>query len=340
LLLLAGCVVPESNVPPGPATVAEWVRTAQTEPPVEPPRAPLELVAEDGTTLPLRVWLPAGEVRAAIVAVHGMNDYSHAFEAVATALAWHGVATYAYDQRGFGEAPWRGLWVGRRVLAEDLAAATRFVHGKHPGVKLTCLGESMGGAVVMVAVTGESGAERPACDAVILSAPAVWGRETQDLMPRVALWLGVRLFPETVLTGRQLHIRPSDNLSMLRALARDPLVIKGTRIDTIYGLVDLMDAALASAASLDVPALFLYGNRDEIIPRAPTELAIERMPPEPASRRRIAWYVNGYHMLLRDLQAGVVYNDIASWLFDPAAPLPSGADHVADTVLEAARGGS
>ncbi len=31
-------------------------------------------------------------------------------------------------------------------------------------------------------------------------------------------------------------------------------------------------------------------------------------------------------MLLRDLQAEIVWRDIAAWLEDPAARLPSGAD--------------
>ncbi len=66
----------------------------------------------------------------------------------------------------------------------------------------------------------------------------------------MALWIGARLMPGLTLTGRGLGIKPSDNIAMLRALSRDPLVIKETRVDTIYGLVNLMDAALAAAPRL------------------------------------------------------------------------------------------
>ncbi|MCH8947928.1 MAG: membrane integrity-associated transporter subunit PqiC [Acidobacteria bacterium] len=41
---------------------------------------------------------------------------------------------------------------------------------------------------------------------------------------------------------------------------------------------------------------------------------------------RVAVYPEGYHMLLRDLQGQVVWRDIAAWLADPTARLPSGAD--------------
>jgi alpha-beta hydrolase superfamily lysophospholipase len=187
----------------------------------------------------------------------------------------------------------------------------------------------MGGAVAVVAVTGESGTPAPDVDGVILTAPAVWGRATMDLLPRLALWGGVRLMPGLTLTGRGLEIKPSDNVAMLRALSRDPLVIKETRVDTIYGLVDLMDAALDSAPSLDVKLLVMYGAKDEIVPKTPIRRFVGGLPPECRHRAKLAWYTDGYHMLLRDLEGPVVAGDVASWVLAPAAPLPSGADRVA-----------
>src|ERR1700758_1665908 len=136
--------------------------------------------------------------------------------------------------------------------------------------------------------------------------------------------------PGLTLAGRGLEIKPSDNIAMLRALARDPWVIHETRIDTIYGLVDLMDATLASAPRLDVPMLVAYGAKDEIVPKPSARRFVEVLPPEPQRRRRLAWYEGGYHMLLRDLEGPVVAADVASWALAPRAPLPSGADRNAE----------
>jgi alpha-beta hydrolase superfamily lysophospholipase len=121
-------------------------------------------------------------------------------------------------------------------------------------------------------------------------------------------------------------------------LSRDPLVIKATRIDTIYGLVDLMDAALDSAPLLDVPLLVMYGAKDQLVPRAPIRRFVGSLPPECRRRARLVWYQDGYHMLLRDLEAPVVFADVASWVLAPAAPLPSGADRAAAEAFS--RGGS
>ena len=145
-----------------------------------------------------------------------------------------------------------------------------------------------------------------------------------EFLPRAALWVSVRLMPGLTLTGRGLHIRASDNLPMLRALGRDPLVIKETRVDTIWGLVNLMDAALASAPGLRVPLLLMYGAHDELIPKPSIQRFVRALPS--SHDDSIAYYQHGYHMLLRDLDGPMVISDVAGWVSGPGAPLLSGAD--------------
>jgi len=116
----------------------------------------------------------------------------------------------------------------------------------------------------------------------------------------------------------------SDNINMLRQLGRDPLVIKATRVDAMYGLTDLMGVALENAGQLKTPTLVLYGEHDQIVPREPVMQMLKRMPGPPQTQ--VAFYKNGYHMLLRDLQAEKPWSDIAAWIENRLAPLPSGAD--------------
>jgi len=307
VLLLAACA--PVVVEPGPTVGAPALGTDA-------------FVTADGAELPVRVWMPVGPPSAVIVAVHGFNDYSNFFEAPGTYFADRGITSYAYDQRGFGAAPHQGKWAGHDAMAGDLRAVLEAVRARHAGTPLYVLGMSMGGAVVMVTITGD---DPPDVDGTILVAPAVWGRATMPWYQRAGLWLAVRTVPSLRLSGRGLGRVPSDNREMLKALGRDPLVIKETRVDTIHGLVGLMDAALEAAARFDARALILYGSRDEIIPRDPTELVLARLPEEPSERRRVAVYDTGYHMLLRDLQAETVWRDIAAWIAGPSNPLPSGA---------------
>ncbi|MCH7710032.1 MAG: alpha/beta hydrolase [Proteobacteria bacterium] len=292
--------------------------------PVAPPRLTEDAyIAADGARLPLRVWLPEGRPKAVLVALHGFNDYSNAFEAPAAFWAQKGIATYAYDQRGFGATEHRGEWPGIGAMANDLRAVSRLVRARHAGIPFYLVGISMGGAVAMVALTG---ADPPEAEGVVLAAPAVWGRRHMNVFQRAALWLSAHTVPWLRLTGRGLGIKPSDNTEMLRALGRDPLVIKETRIDTIWGLANLMDAAFDAAPKLTGRALILYGANDEVVPKDPTVEMIRRLPAAARARQRVAMYEEGFHMLLRDLQADAVLADIIAWIEDAARPLPSGAD--------------
>jgi len=303
-------------------------------PPIaEPALAANTFVAADGTALPLRTWQPDGEPSAVVLALHGFNDYSNAFADVGAFLASRGVALYAYDQRGFGATATRGLWPGIPTLTSDLKAGAALLRRNHPGIPLYVLGESMGGAVAMVAMTGR---EPPEVDGVILAAPAVWGRDTMPWYQRAALAVASYTVPWLKVSGRGLGLKPSDNIEMLRALSRDPLVIKETRVDAIHGLADLMDAALAAAPRLSGRLLVLYGEKDEIIPREPSFRMLRSLPEAERWRQRAALYENGFHMLTRDLQAPTVWADVAAWVEDPPRPLPSGADVHACQVLTAA----
>ena len=298
---------------------------------VGPPIGPEALedtkaIMRDGAELPLRRYLPVEPPEAIILALHGFNDYSRAFEGPGAFFAQHGIALYAYDQRGFGAAPSPGRWFGTATLDDDVRSMAALLRAKYPGTKLFLLGESMGGAVAMTAMTS---AAPPDVDGVILSAPAVWARETQSVFQRAGLFVFSHTLAWMPLSGSGFAITPSDNELMLRALSADPLVRKRTTVSTLTGLVNLMDDALLSAPQLKAPALFLIGERDEIVPAAASCLMLSRLEKRPPAEWRVAFYPVGYHMLLRDLQAELVLTDIAAWVKDRRADLPSGNEVLA-----------
>ena len=288
---------------------------------VEPKIIEGYFVAGDGSMLPVRSWLPKHTpAKAIILALHGFNDYSNFFASPGNYLSGYGIACYAYDQRGFGGAPGRGFWSGTEAYTHDLSSFVEEIRKRHSGVPLYVLGESMGGAVAIVAMTGSN---PPNVDGVILVAPAVWGRETMHWYQRWLLAVASHTVPWMQLTGKSLHISASDNIEMLRSLSRDPLFIKATRIDTLYGLANLMDEALSRAEKLQLPTLVQYGENDQIIPKEPTFIMLEKMP----KTTRKAFYEHGYHMLLRDLQGAKPLADIGSWIADHNNPLLFGKNN-------------
>ena len=138
LLTLAACATPAIQPP-------------MTPPPgfAGPSLAADAVIMDDGVRLPLARWAPEGEPWAVIVALHGMNDSRASFRLAGPWWAEQGIETGAIDQRGFGEAPGRGVWAGG--LAE-----TALVDG--PGLDALLgpprTGEAEGGAAVVHAGQG------------------------------------------------------------------------------------------------------------------------------------------------------------------------------------------
>lgn len=275
---------------------------------IEPDLTQDGFVMPDGTVLPFRSWRPRADTRAVIVAVHGFNDYSDAFTSAGTYWADQGISTYAYDQRGFGRTASPGIWADKDTLASDLKIVLKLVRDAHPETPVTVLGVSMG-AAILIHTFSDSEDHAAAPDGIVLVSPAVWHGGIMSPIYRSLLWLGAHIMPGRTATGRNLNRQASDNIEMLRALGRDPLVIKETRIDAVYGLVGLMRHAYGEVEAMPGPVLALYGNKDEIVPVTSLKGIEARLP-----QHDQIWYAEGYHMLLRDLQAETVWRDISDWI--------------------------
>jgi len=267
-------------------------------------------IAADGAVLPLTRWQPeADPPEAVIVALHGFNDYHRAFELSGPVFSNHGIAMLAYDQRGFGETETAGRWPGETALIKDALELLRLLDRRHPETPIYLLGHSMGAAVATGVAARSEAAEL--LEGTILAAPAAWGWSELNFFYRAVLWSLARLAPGWELSGSGLGRVASDNHEALVALGRDPNVIKETRVDAIYGLVELMEHALDVAPKVTTPVLALYGEKDEIVPAHAIEALVERLP---GGQTRVCAYPEGWHLLLRDLGRARVVKDIADFV--------------------------
>ena len=282
-------------------------------------------ISFDGASLGLSVWRPPENAApdVVIIGVHGMNDYAGAFRWSAPYWAERGAIVYAYDQRGFGRSPRSGVWPAPDLLREDLRALTTAVREHHPDARLAIVGVSMGAAVAMTAFAEDP----PPVDALILSGPGLRGWGSLPLSYRAALWTLSHTAPGlTVKPPKGLKIVPTDNQEVLLTHWKDRWFQKSNRVDSVHGVVSIMEAAHKAASALppDVSTLLLYGGRDQIVP----EKSVRRTTPRLPAHVRTAYYPAGYHMLLRDLGREKVLGDVLAFIRDPDAPAPSGAEEL------------
>jgi len=274
------------------------------------------LRADGGDTIALTRWPAHGVRRGVVLAVHGYGDYGPStYEAAAQEWRAEGLDVYAYDQRGFGRNPSRGVWPGAQRLVEDLERVFAAVQAEAQNAPVTVVGHSMGGAVVATAL----GKGRIAPDRAVLLAPALWGGPHLGIGYRALAGAATALFPDRRWSGDGVvRIRASDNIDALRALGRDPLYLRKPSSREFSGLIALMDDAVANAPTVTTPVLVLYGANDEVVPEDPLR-ATTALFSGPKEFRRIE---TGWHLLLRDLDGRVVRDAVAAYALDGPAGGP------------------
>ena len=201
-------------------------------------------------------------------------------------------------------------------MIADLRVAARLVKAKHPGLPLFLLGESMGGSVIMAAMTGD---DPPVADGVILAAPAIWGFQTLPPMARKAIEVAAHVIPWMKVVPTGVHVQASDNRAALRDLARDPLVIKETRDRHGLWPGPADEHRIRRGGEAGPAALAGDVRRARGDPRRGA--VNEALPHFPRSRRRtrarLAIYRRGYHLLLRDFDQ---YAVLTTWRPGSAIP--------------------
>jgi acylglycerol lipase len=228
--------------------------------PVQPARLTDEaLVARDGVVLPVARWTPAASPTGIVLALHSFGDFRLAFEEWGPHLADAGFLTVAFDQRGFGESPGHGRWWGRERLVQDARDAIDLLREAHPGLPVHLLGESMGGAVALLAAAGNDAVGR-----VVVAAPAV----RAELPYRWAWDLGFAT-AATIWPGFTREVDQAASVMTDAAhhrLDSDPRVVRAVRVDTYWGLLRLANEASAVDASTLPPTFLLYGTADDTVP--------------------------------------------------------------------------
>ena len=282
----------------------------------------------DGVRQPYRLYPAQGRVREVVLALHGYTDSRDGWAILASYLNPHGVEIYAPDLSSFGASKNRGHWPGTAVFVDEARDEAVQLRAQYPGVPLYIMGESMGGAILLVLGTAPN---PPPVDGYILSAPAVWGGPALNPLFRASVRVAADVDPAKRLIGGKVHVRASDNRAALIAFGEDPLTIHAPRMDHLAGLVTMMGQAQAACGAFRQHALILYGGRDELVPKEAMRRCWEAIPDD--APVTLAFYPPDYHLIPRDLERAAPSADILAFL--EGRGLPSAAPSAATVFLAA-----
>lgn len=264
--------------------------------------------AFDGQTIHHRSWRPDGDLRGAIVLVHGLGEHAGRYEHVAAALVAAGYGVFALDHRGHGRSTGKRAFVkSYDEFMRDLTQFRRMVEAEHPDTPLVMLGHSMGGNIVMGHVLGN----QEGLAGIVLSGPAL--QVGGDISP-------VQLKVFSVMAKVAPGFRPQ-GLSA-DAISRDPAVVEAYRNDPLVftGKISAgLGAALIGAMQtfpqrydqLRLPILVLHGTDDQLADVAGSR-ALEAGAVHADVTAR--YYEGLYHEVFNEPEQDRVIADLLGWL--------------------------
>lgn len=241
-------------------------------------------------------WPPDGEPGYVAVIAHGYGEHARRYDHVAAALVADGAVVYALDHHGHGRSEGeRASIEDLQDAVDDLATVIGRTIGKH-GLPVVLIGHSLGGLIATRYAQQQPGT----LAGLVLTGPVVGGN------PAFSGLLELDPIPDVPLDPAMLSRDPAVG----EAYAQDELVYHGPfRRETLQALVAAVDA-VAAGGPIDLPALWLHGEHDELAPLEITREAIARV-------RTGAWqekvYPGAMHEILNETNRDEVLADVTAF---------------------------
>ncbi len=266
-----------------------------------------DIAGAGGVRLYRQAWLPDGDVRAAVVLVHGAAEHSGRYGWVGEQLTGRGYALHALDLRGHGRSPGPRAYIERfSHVVEDVDRLVDLAQQRHPGVPLFVLGHSLGGCLALLYALAHQGR----LTGLVLSSPlaAIDGaplplRVIGRVLSRVAPRAGVIQVDASGV---------STDPAVVRAYEEDPLVFRGKLpARTVAEIADAVESFPDGVCALEVPFLVMASPDDTIVEFAGSELVHGRCG---SADKTFIRYDGMAHEILNEPERQRVVDDIAAWL--------------------------
>ena len=244
-------------------------------------------------------WDPPGDPTWIAVIAHGYGEHIGRYQWVADRLTSDGAVVYAHDHIGHGRSQGEpALIEDFEPVVDDLQKLVQRAHDEHPGLPLVLIGHSMGG---MIAARH---AQRypDALTAVVLSGP-VLGRWAPTEMA------DLEEIPPTPIDTTTLSRDPAVGA----AYEQDELVWHGEfRRQTLKALARTI-RTIDEGGRLTVPALWLHGQDDTLVPIENSRAGWATIAPEGAPQRS---YPGARHEIFNEINREEVIDDVLAFVHE------------------------
>ena len=255
-----------------------------------------------------QTWLPDGEVKAAILLVHGLGEHSSRYGSLVERMTALGFSVYAVDHIGHGKS--QGVRKHVDSFSDFTDTLDIFIkrvkkwHGDQP---IFVLGHSMGGLITAQYLLKHQSLFAGA----ILSAPAL---KVSDGISKIKIIIGkflARFFPKVGL----LPINPSKisrDPAVVQAYMDDPLIHKGkTSARLASELLKTIGSVQKKSTEIVLPIFIFQGTEDAIVHPQGSQEFYDTIN---SKDKTLKMYQGLYHEAFNEPEKEQVYNDVEQWL--------------------------
>lgn len=215
-----------------------------------------------GKHIHCQAWMPDGSLRAVLLIIHGLKEHGGRYENLVQHFVPLGYGIYTCDLPGHGQSEGKRTYIDRfQEYPDTVAAYAGQVQNWQPDTPIILYGHSMGSLIALHHL-----AHHPdPYQGVVFSAPLYTAPDYVSPLLLAAGKVLSRLWPAMRILEIDVHALSRDP-EVIQAYQQDPLVVqKKTTARLGAELRGAIQAGPQLAGMIDLPALILQGEKDEIV---------------------------------------------------------------------------
>ena len=255
-----------------------------------------------------QAWLSEGEVKAILMIVHGVGEYSGRYTNVVNRFVPLGYAVYGLDHIGHGKSEGEREMVNRfEDFTEPLTTYYQKIIEQHPGIPVFIYGHSMGALITSFYLLDH---QEKFIGAIISAPPVVVPANITPFTITLGKILST-IAPKMGLIGLDTNYLSHDK-RVVETYNTDPMVFHGKMPARLSAeMLRAMTRVSDEAARITLPLFILHGSGDQIVDLAGAKMLYEKAN---STDKTLKIYEGLYHEVHNELDRDLMFSDLEQWL--------------------------
>ena len=255
-------------------------------------------------------WLPDGDVKAVLLVVHGLGEYSGRYMNVVDHFVPLGFAVYALDHIGHGKSDGIREYVNKfEDYTDTLNIYFKMVKAWHPDKPFFLFGHSLGGLISTYYLLDHQADFKGA----VISAPAIKIGDSVSPMTITMSKILAKITPKAGVLALDASTISRDP-EVVSTYANDPLVFHGkTPARLAAEMLKAMMRVTAEVNTITLPFIVVQGSDDKLVDPGGARMLYDQAG---SKDKTIKIYEGMYHEVFNEPDRARVLADVEAWLAD------------------------